>query len=363
MIDNSIRKQPIPKLLLTTNKAFMKKNFILILSALIWISCDNSSKKDTPGNSGDNHQQNQAGGFDYIAVCGSYADSLPCADCDGIYTEIQLNPDTTFSMSERRIGKNEKAIRPLVTRGIYTPDGNTGKIKLTSVSDGGKAKFASYSESALTILDESGNPFSDNTDRSLERRDKIIGKSGNSYVKHTLQPFTKYPAQVFYRAAGADITIHKPYLDQAPEAEKAIIAYYSLLYNTGCADNKCPLGDVMNMNQDGIKALVSKWMPNSAEGKVALANSKPENEREKLTLLFFIKVNNRIQANYAVISGQDMNARFMDEIEVSDNEIKILKHNDSGNTIRKTDNAAKLNGSGKPLIQKSQGNVKPLPKK
>jgi uncharacterized lipoprotein NlpE involved in copper resistance len=341
----------------------MKKNIVIILSALLWISCDNTPKKDTPGDSGNNPQQSQAGGFDYISVCGSYADTLPCADCDGIYTEIQLSPDTTFSISERRMGKAEKASRPSITRGIFTPDGNTGKIKLTAVNDGGKAKYASYSESALTILDENGHPFSDNTDRSLDRRDKIIGKSGNSYIKHTLLPFMKYPAQVFYRPAGADITLYKSYLDQAPEAEKAIIAYYSLLYNTGCSDNKCPLGDVMNMNPEAMKALVSKWMPNSEDGKKALANSKPENEKEKLTLLFFIKVNNRIQANYAVISGQDMNTRFMDEIEVSENEIKILKHNDSGNVIRKTDNAAKLKSGGKPVLQKSGGNIKQLPKK
>jgi copper homeostasis protein (lipoprotein) len=341
----------------------MNKNFVIILSALIWISCNNSGKKEDTNNSTKGQQQNQAGGFDYIAVCGAYSDTLPCADCEGIYTEIQLNPDTTFSISERRIGKAEKANRPAVIRGIYTPDGNTGKIKLTAVSDGGKAQYASYTENALTLLDESGNAFSDNADRSLERRDKIVGKSGNAYVKHTLLPFTKYPAQVYYRPAGADITIHKPYLDQAPEAEKAIIAYYSLLYNTGCSDNKCPLGDVMNMNQEAMKALVSKWMPNSPEAKNILSNSKPENEKEKLTLLFFIKTNNRIQANYTLISGQDMNARFMDEIEISGNEVKILKHHDSGTSIRKTDNAAILKNGGTPAIKKSEGNVKPLPKK
>jgi hypothetical protein len=43
------------------------------------------------------------------AVAYYYADTLPCADCDGVYTQIQFNNDSTFFMTELHAGKGKNS--------------------------------------------------------------------------------------------------------------------------------------------------------------------------------------------------------------------------------------------------------------
>jgi len=42
---------------------------------------------------------------------GIYRGVLPCADCEGIETEIKINADLTYVISSTYLGKNEEAFK------------------------------------------------------------------------------------------------------------------------------------------------------------------------------------------------------------------------------------------------------------
>ena len=77
----------------------MKKYLILVLFALIFAAaCGEKSAPngaDAPAQTPDILQ----------AYAGAYGGILPCADCEGIDTEITLNPDNTFTLIEFYLSK------------------------------------------------------------------------------------------------------------------------------------------------------------------------------------------------------------------------------------------------------------------
>lgn len=59
-----------------------------------------------------------------LDIVGTYTGVLPCADCEGIETEITLLVDETYTKSTKYLGKGEKVFEEI---GDYTwkADGNT----------------------------------------------------------------------------------------------------------------------------------------------------------------------------------------------------------------------------------------------
>ena len=59
-----------------------------------------------------------------LDILGTYKGTLPCADCEGIETEITLNEDETYTKKTKYLGKDEKVFEEL---GDYSwkEDGNT----------------------------------------------------------------------------------------------------------------------------------------------------------------------------------------------------------------------------------------------
>ncbi|HMN04604.1 MAG TPA: copper resistance protein NlpE N-terminal domain-containing protein [Flavobacteriales bacterium] len=69
---------------------------------------------------------------------GSYADTLPCADCPGIYTMLELRHDSTYVLREEYL---ERDSIPYGTIGTWTVDGNklilrTSEAPMYWVKDG-----------------------------------------------------------------------------------------------------------------------------------------------------------------------------------------------------------------------------------
>lgn len=65
--------------------------------------------------------------FDMKSVEGTFAGILPCADCEGIKTELMLHADGTYMLSETYLGKKDK---PFEGQGKWTAsaDGKTIEI-------------------------------------------------------------------------------------------------------------------------------------------------------------------------------------------------------------------------------------------
>ncbi len=87
--------------------------------------------------------------LDFLGV---YSGILPCADCEGVETQLTLNADETYMLSSKYIGKGGG--QPFQSKGSYSwKDGNT--IELSGVTDG--AFLYKVQENKLVQLDLEGN--------------------------------------------------------------------------------------------------------------------------------------------------------------------------------------------------------------
>lgn len=98
--------------------------------------------------------------LDYLGV---YKGVLPCADCEGIETEITLNKDETYTMKTKYLGKDEKVLDEL---GDFTwlEDGNT--LSLEGLDTPPVLYFVE--ENKLIQLDEEGNKITGNLAKNYE---------------------------------------------------------------------------------------------------------------------------------------------------------------------------------------------------
>ena len=83
---------------------------------------------------------------------GTYKGVLPCADCEGIETQLELNQDKTFELKETYLGKGDG--KAFESKGKFTFDSkNTSVIELDKAGDGRKYFVA---EGYLKALDTEG---------------------------------------------------------------------------------------------------------------------------------------------------------------------------------------------------------------
>ncbi|QER39136.1 copper resistance protein NlpE [Acinetobacter suaedae] len=83
---------------------------------------------------------------------GTYKGILPCADCEGIETELELNSDKTYELKETYLGKGDG--KPFESKGNFTfNSANTSIIELDQAGDGRKYFVA---EGYLKALDIEG---------------------------------------------------------------------------------------------------------------------------------------------------------------------------------------------------------------
>ncbi|WP_297338492.1 copper resistance protein NlpE [Algoriphagus sp.] len=87
---------------------------------------------------------------------GIYKGTLPCADCEGIETELALNQDGTYSYKTNYLGKND-ALEEEYT-GKFTWDEQGRTIQLEGLK-GAPGKYQ-VGENQLWHLDQDGNRIS-----------------------------------------------------------------------------------------------------------------------------------------------------------------------------------------------------------
>lgn len=134
----------------------MRKNILtLILAAMALASCSTSSTSEADNDSSaiaetemtiDDH--NSQNSLDYA---GTYMGELPCADCEGIETQITLNEDGTFAKKMTYLGKGDDD--SFEEKGNYTWDTAGQEITL----EGHEAPNQYFvGENTLTQLDING---------------------------------------------------------------------------------------------------------------------------------------------------------------------------------------------------------------
>jgi uncharacterized lipoprotein NlpE involved in copper resistance len=136
---------------------------LILTASTILFSCKEETKK------ADNFKENkeivneQSGMDGHTSINsldweGTYEGTLPCSDCDGIYTELTINNDNTFILHSTKMkgDKKDKTSK----EGVYQWD-ETGS-NLSIEIDGAKTSYK-VGENKLILLDDKGQLMPERT--------------------------------------------------------------------------------------------------------------------------------------------------------------------------------------------------------
>ena len=135
----------------------MNRNFLFAVAAILLLNCQNPKAENPPlapteveviGNP-ENKTQTPTNSRDYLGI---YKGTLPCTDCPGIETSLELSEDFGFTMVTKYKGKSDK---PIENKGTirWLADGKTIEL------DPDKASSQKYlvGEDILTKVNNQGN--------------------------------------------------------------------------------------------------------------------------------------------------------------------------------------------------------------
>jgi hypothetical protein len=294
------------------------------LALVLICSCGGDSDGTDHASQGGTYQMNEKA----VRVSGIYSDTIS-GNIDGqlLFLEVTLNPDSTFTLSRQTITTVPGEPIPLkgprqVLNGLYLPKDNWKKIKLSSSGDGGLATSFEIMPDALKLLDENENPIAQQGNFVIRRGTKAIMNVGQYILSYDQKAFTKYPVQAFLRTAGNNIRIHKSYIDQAKNYEKALMAYYALKYNTGCDNEGCAFNVAMGMNEDGMKNVIKTSIPDFASFTEEVV---PPVERQRLSMMLINQTGSGLEVHTAYLTAKDENYRVKDEFRIEGDKLKFIK--------------------------------------
>lgn len=99
---------------------------------------------------------------------GGYAGTLPCGDCNGVVTRLELLADGTYKVNEKFDGKGEGAM--LDSDGKWSLDVGSGRVTLDpAAQDWEDRLFDVLSNGSLRPLDGNGTPYSTEGTNDLAR--------------------------------------------------------------------------------------------------------------------------------------------------------------------------------------------------
>lgn len=90
---------------------------------------------------------------------GEYKGTMPCADCDGIKTKLELNDDKTFELSREYLGKKNTEQKSK-EKGSFTFDAKNPSIIALGAPENRKVFIG---ENYVQFLDEDGNKITGST--------------------------------------------------------------------------------------------------------------------------------------------------------------------------------------------------------
>jgi copper homeostasis protein (lipoprotein) len=104
--------------------------------------------------------------FDVKGFAGTFAGTLPCADCSGIDTSISLKPDGSYTVHETYQGKQGG----FDGDGTWTAEENGKRIRLDPNSKSEQDRlFAVKSKDEIETLDMEGKPITSSAPHALKR--------------------------------------------------------------------------------------------------------------------------------------------------------------------------------------------------
>ena len=135
------------------------KKYTLLLLLVLMASCEKQLKNNTDSKTDSikdavSNAHNAKNTLDYI---GTYKGILPCADCEGLATEITINENGTFSIKTKYEGKGDKTFE---LKGNFTWN-KVGNMIILSTVKNAPNKYL-VGKNTLTQLDISGKKITGN---------------------------------------------------------------------------------------------------------------------------------------------------------------------------------------------------------
>ncbi|MDH0659135.1 copper resistance protein NlpE [Empedobacter sp. GD03865] len=130
----------------------MKKLFVLCaFTSILFTACEKKTESTPTTENKSSQKIDDSTSQSALDWDGTYEGVIPCADCEGIKTELTLNQDNTYTLIEEYIDKNLK----VENQGniTWTDDGNS--ISLKTKDD--EYKRYKVGENILFQLDLEGN--------------------------------------------------------------------------------------------------------------------------------------------------------------------------------------------------------------
>lgn len=146
----------------------MNKNTFFAISAILLLNCQNPKAKNPPPAPTEIDLKTElptpaptaTNSTDYLGI---YKGTLPCADCQGIETSLELSEDFSYTIVRKYIGKSDK---PIESGGTFRWDADGKRIRLDNAKDSNEQYLVG--DRQLTKLDNEGAV--------------IGGKSANRYI-------------------------------------------------------------------------------------------------------------------------------------------------------------------------------------
>lgn len=111
------------------------------------------------------HAQPDPAGFDRKAFAGTFSGTLPCADCPGLDTSLQISDDGTFTLTETRQDRGATE-----TRGTWAVDADGKRLLLDpDTKETPDRHYELVSNAEIRALDPDGNPIATQANLSLRR--------------------------------------------------------------------------------------------------------------------------------------------------------------------------------------------------
>lgn len=135
----------------------MKTTLTVLLTIVLWGCAGRTSQKGTRENQDSESTEAVAPDMHNAKIAldfaGTYKGTLPCADCAGIETEIEISTDLSFVRKTRYLGKNDQTV--FEEKGTYKWNDAGNTIIFNEVKDAPDQYFVG--ENVLIQLDLSGN--------------------------------------------------------------------------------------------------------------------------------------------------------------------------------------------------------------
>ncbi|MCO5230926.1 MAG: copper resistance protein NlpE N-terminal domain-containing protein [Chitinophagales bacterium] len=146
----------------------LKVVLIASIAAFVTFSCNNQ-KETTPEVNEEHSAQNS------LDWQGSYSGTLPCADCEGIYTELSINDSMDYTLITKYLGVENESADTL--SGKFTWEGNN--IRLGGIKETEGSSLYKVEENRVRHLDLEGKAIEGDLAENY-----ILSKDGNPEVEN-----------------------------------------------------------------------------------------------------------------------------------------------------------------------------------